>query len=265
MNPLARLAALSSLLSINLNEGDGGGSGGGEGGADEGGSSGDGKGAGSSGAEGDKKAPPPPPADDAAAKAAAAEADKAFNTKLEARVKSEREALPKAYESWKPKLPDGMPFDEKGFGDFRKEFIEAGLKPEQAQKFIDVFANAELGRLKQIAERLKAETAAWDKTVRADKELAGEDGKQLDATAALARKAMGKFATPAFRELLKSSRLETHPEMLRVMARAGRLLAEDKTDGVREGGGKKELTPKQKLAARYDHPTSKELFTGSDS
>lgn len=255
--------ALLPLLSINLNEGaDESGSGGGEGGGADGGSSGDGKGADSSKAdEGEKK---PPPADDPAAKAAAAEADKAFNTKLEAKLKTERESNAKAYESWKPTLPKDMPFDEKGFGDFRKAFIEAGIKPESAQKLVDAFAGAELGRLKQIAEGLKAERVEWDKTVRADKELAGEGtqaerDKALEATAAAGRKAMLKHATPGFRKLLKDTGLESHPEMLRFAARVGKGLAEDKTDGAREGGGKRDASPKERLKARYDHPTSKEL------
>lgn len=243
--------ALLPLLTISLNEGEGGGSGGGDG-AD--GSSGDGKGADSN----DGKA-----GDGDAAKAAAAKAgtdDAAKKTAADVAAKATAE-LSKSYESWKPTLPKDMPFDEKGFGDFRKAFIEAGLKPEQAQKLVDTFAGAELGRLKQIAEGLKNDQLEQDKLVRADKELAGEKGELLEQTAALGRKAMLKFATPGFRKLLNDSGLAAHPEMLRVMSRVGKTLGEDSTDGAREGGGKKELTAKQKLAARY--PNSKEMFEQS--
>jgi hypothetical protein len=243
--------ALLPLLSISLNDEAAGSGGGGEGGAEGGGgaegSGGDGKGAGSSGGEGEGEKPPPPAGDDAAKKAQTEQAAKATAE------------LTKSYEAWKPTLPKELPFDEKGFGDFRKAFIELGLKPEQAQKLVDTFAGAELGRLKAVAKGLVDERTGWDKTVRADKELAGEKGELLEQTAAAGRKAMQKFATPEFRKLLKSTGLEAHPEMLRFAARIGKGLAEDKTDGAREGGGKKDLTPKQKLAARYDHPTSKEL------
>lgn len=251
------LRHLLPLLTISLNEGGtegGGGGGGGEGeGGGEGaageGSSGDGKGAGSNA--------PPPPTDD----------DKAFTTKLEAKLKGERETNAKAFEAWKPKLPENMPFDEKGFGDYRKLFIEAGLKPEQAQKFVDAFAGAELGRLKTVAEGLKAEEATWSKTLLSDKELAGEgsdaerkahlEGKTMPAAA----RAMNKLATKEFREVLRKSGLERHPEMIRLMARAGAGITEDTTSGSRSSGKGPEPTAKQKLQARY--PNSKEMFKDS--
>jgi hypothetical protein len=245
--------ALLPLLSISLNdEGGDGGSGGGADGAGAGeSSSGDGKGSGSSGGEGDAQAEgeKKPDADakggagDDAAKKAAAE---------------QLGALTKSYEGFKLKMPEPLKLDEATASSFTKAAIEAGVKPEQFQKLADVFAGSELGRLKTIAEGLKKEIAEQDRLVRADKELAGEDGKQLDATAALARKTMQKFATPKLRELLRTTRLETHPEMLRLMARVGRGLAEDKTDDVRESGGKKELSAKEKLKARYSN--SPELF-----
>jgi hypothetical protein len=247
--------ALLPLLSISLNDGETGGSGGGagEGGAGDGGSSGDGKGAASNDAGGKAEA-------EGADKAGAAGDDAAKKAASDAASKATAE-LSKSYESWKPTLPKDMPFDEKGFGDFRKAFIEAGLKPEGAQKLVDAFATAELGRLKQVAEGLKAERTGWDTKVRGDKELAGEDGKQLEQTAAAGRKAMQKFATPEFRKLLADTGLEAHPEMLRLMSRIGKGLAEDKTDTARSsGGGKKDPSPKDKLKARYDHPSSAELF-----
>lgn len=253
--------ALLPLLSISVNDADpADGSGGGDGGTAD-----DGKGGADGGEQADgKKAADASAGDGKGADAEAAKKAAADTAAKDAATKATAE-LTKSYESWKPTLPKDMPFDEKGFGDFRKTFIGLGLKPEQSQKLVDAFANAELGRLKAVAEGLQAEQVKLDKAVRADKELAGEDGKLLEQTAALARKAMNKFATPELRALLNDSRLATHPEMLRLMSRVGKGLAEDKTDGAREGGGKREPTAKDRNRARYDHPTSAELHTSSDS
>lgn len=200
-------------------------------------------------------------ATDADAKAETKTDTKAPDTKAKPDPKVEAAAaLSKSYEGWKPKLPEGLPFNEKEFGDFSKTFIEQGIKPEQAQVLVDTFAKAELARLHSVAESIKAEQKAWDLKVRNDKELAGEDGKGLDVTARAGRAAMQKFATPELRSLLDSSGLSGHPEMLRLMSRVGKTLKEDSTATSTTAGSGKQLTERQKLAARYNHPSSKSLF-----
>jgi hypothetical protein len=247
------LRALLPLLSISLNEDAGGApppAGGGGEVPDGDGSSGEGSGANSSGQPDKDAAGAGGSGSDDAAKKAAADA---------------LAALTKSYDTWKPTLPKDMPFDEKGFGDFRKLFIEAGVKPEVAQKFVDAFAGAELGRLRQVAAGLKAEEAEWVKAIESDKELAGEGTPEQrrafieGTTMANAAKAMQKLATPGFRELLKKSRLERHPEMIRTMARIGAGMAEDTTAGSKTAGKGPDATPEQRLKSRY--PNSKEMFT----
>lgn len=196
-------------------------------------------------AEGDKK-----PADDAAAK----------KTATDAATKASAE-LAKSYEGWKPKLPEGMPFDEKGFAQYSKTFAELGLKPEQSQKLVDLFAGAEMGRIKSVAEGLQKEVAGYEKALKSDPELAGKDGKQLEQTMRDGKRAMMKFASPKLREVLANSGLDKHPEMIRAFARAGKGIAEDNTKDSRAGGKGPELTKAQKLAARY--PNSPELHNSS--
>lgn len=226
-------------------------------------------GAGSGGGDGSGGAPggePPPvvekPAEGAAGGAAGDAAAKAAEgAKAAEAVKAAAAELGKSYEKWDPKLPEGMPFDKARFGDYRKLFSENGIKPEVGQKLVDAFANGELGRLKQIAEGMSKERAGWQTSLKTDKELAGEDGKGLDKTMATARRAMQKFATPEFRKLLASSGLEGHPEMVRLLSRAGGLMKEDGTAGETRSSGKgPEKTTEQKMKARYNNPTSQEMF-----
>lgn len=174
-------------------------------------------------------------------------------------------ALAKSYEGWQPKVPEGLPVDAKAFGEFQKLFIAEGIEPAKAQKLVDAFAKGELARMQEVASTIKAEQASWERAVRADKELAGEDGKQLEQSLVAGRRAMQKWATPELRALLKSSGLEAHPEMIRLMARAGATLKEDSTaTSTTAGAGSKSLTPQQKLKARYNHPSSAELHTPNE-
>lgn len=248
---------LLPLLTIDLTEGgEAGGSGGGDGGAGgAGGEGADGKAASSGDGKGDSSS-----GDAAAAAAAAAKGGAAGDdAKAAEAAKAATAELTKSYEKWEPKLPKGIPFDAKGFGDFRQAFIEAGLKPEQSQKLVDVFAKAELGRLQKVAAELQKESAGWADSLKSDMELAGKNGEKLDATTKAATRAMQKLATPAFRALLKSSGLQSHPEMIRIMARAGAGMAEDSTGSSKAAGKGAEKSPAEKAKSRW--PNSPELHT----
>lgn len=250
---------LLPLLSIDLNDaGEGGGSGGG--GGEAGGDGGEGGAA--KGAPGDGKAGQggegAGTADDKQAKGKEPGADTAAAEKA---AKEARATLGKSYEKWEPKLPKGMPFDAQAFGDFREAFVEAGLKPEQAQKLVDVFAKGELGRMQAVAAELKREEEGWSTALKNDKELAGENGDKLEASKAAATRAMNKLATPAFRKLLEQSRLARHPEMIRIMARAGAGMAEDSTSSSKGGSKSADKSPAQKAKSRW--PNSPELHNPS--
>lgn len=249
------LKHLAHLLTISLTDGDG--AGGGESGGGSGEPAVEPAATETPAVEGEKPADKPVVEDPVGvpkAKPAAEVKPDAKATEAAAKASAE---LAKTYETWKPTLPKDMPFDEKGFGDYRKLFAESGLKPEQAQKFVDAFANAELGRLKEVAAGIQKEHAQWQTTLKADKELAGADGKQLDATMRTARTAMQKWATPEFRKLLDDSKLSRHPEMIRLLARAGKGLAEDSTKDTKPQTVGKALTGKAANKVRY--PNSPEL------
>lgn len=255
MNFAARL--LLPLLTINLNEGGeapaGGGGGGGGGGAGEGDSSADGKGGTSSEGEGEGEA-------DAAAAGKGGKGGEDKDAAKQAAAK-QLEELTKSYKDFKLKLPEQLKLADADHGNFVKAALEAGVKPDQLQKLADVFAGAEMGRLKAVAAELKREEEGWSTALKSDKELAGENGEKLEATKAAATRAMNKLATPKFRQLLEQSRLAKHPEMIRIMARAGAGMAEDSTSSSKAGNKGAEKTPAQKAKSRW--PNSPELHNPS--
>lgn len=133
--------------------------------------------------------------------------------------KAQEAAAPEAYEL---KAPEGREFDEGVLGAFTDVARELNLSNEAAQKVLDKIAPA----LAEKVERGIAETRAqWAEQSRSDTEFGG---KALEENLGVARKALDSFGTPALRELLDSSGLGNHPEVIRLLVRAGRAISEDK-------------------------------------
>lgn len=64
----------------------------------------------------------------------------------------------------------------------------------------------------------------WVADLKSDKELGGE---KLNENLATAKAALTQFGTPALVELLNTSRLGDHPEIVRAFYRAGKAIADD--------------------------------------
>lgn len=60
-------------------------------------------------------------------------------------------------------------------------------------------------------------------SIKVDPEIGGE---KLNANVELARKAMGRFGTPAFRQLLDDTGFGDHPEFFRMMVKIGAAMGE---------------------------------------
>ena len=124
-----------------------------------------------------------------------------------------------------------------------KAFAKAnGLSQEVAQKAVD-HTNAVL-----VAERARQAEAnlesfqtlvleTWPAEIKADKEFGGE---HYDATIVECKRAADKFCTPAEREILNKTGWGNHPLLIRMMARVGRVMADDTIiTGGQGGGGEK--------------------------
>jgi hypothetical protein len=178
------------------------------------------------------------PTDTAAVDAAAAEA--AAAAKVTADAEAEAAKPPEKYEF---KLPEGVTMDSEILGDFEGLARELGLSQDGAQKVAD------LG-VKQTAKFVAAQQEAFDKTSKGwlaslttDKEFGGD---ALPENLAVANKALKAFGNPALNTLLKETRLENHPEIVRAFFKAGKAISEDTlvTGGA---GAKAETSAADKL------------------
>ncbi len=127
-----------------------------------------------------------------------------------------------APEKYEFKLPDGVQLDDKGTAAFSEVAKELNLTQEAAQKVLDKMGPVIAGR---HAEALTQAKAQWVESAQTDKEFGGD---KLPENLAVAKKALDAFGTPELRTLLNESGLGNHPELIRLMYRAGKAISEDK-------------------------------------
>jgi len=123
------------------------------------------------------------------------------------------------------KHPEGSLLNPKRIEEIVAEAKASGLTPEQAQANVDrehkaiaTFQEAQKQQLTQNVEQ-------WRKDFENDKEIGGNLAKE---SAEHAKRFVTKFGSPKLKEALDSSGLGNHPELIRMCAAAGKLLANDK-------------------------------------
>ena len=136
---------------------------------------------------------------------------------------------PGAPEKYEFKAPEGQEFSSEVLGKFSEAAKDLNLPQEAAQKLLDKIAPAFAERQ---ANALEAARVQWESDAKADKEFGGD---KLDENLAVAKKALDQFGTPELRTLLNESGLGNHPEIIRVLYRAGKAISEDRI--VTGGGG----------------------------
>lgn len=134
------------------------------------------------------------------------------------RKTEDQQGAPDAYAF---QAPEGLQLDDavaRAFADVAKEL---NLPQDKAQAVIDKMAPAMAAR---HHEQLQAAGLAWAEAAKADPEYGGA---ALDENLGLAKKALDTFGTPELKALLTTSRLGSHPEVVRLFVRAGKALSED--------------------------------------
>lgn len=133
-------------------------------------------------------------------------------------------------------MPDGFQisdaFKEKMFPVFK----ELGLSQEGAQKLIS--AHVENVQAVQANAQSEGETLVknWRSEIQTDKEFGGEN---YSVTKANANKAIEEFGSPELRKFIGEYGLASQPELVRMFARIGARLGEDRpTGGDRGSAGK---------------------------
>lgn len=141
-------------------------------------------------------------------------------------------AQAKAPEVYEFKAGEGREFDPEVLKSFSEIAKELDLPQDAAQKVLDKVAPKILERQMQALETARNE---WAESARTDKEFGGD---KLNDNLVVAKKALDSFGTPELRKLLNESGLGNHPEMIRMMYRAGKAISEDRFVGGTRGGQK---------------------------
>lgn len=162
-----------------------------------------------------QKADPTPEEKAAAEKA---KTDEAAKTKAEADKAKAEEKFELALA--KDSLVD--PKEAEAFAAFAKE---KGLTKEQAQLLIDREAGARKTYVDGQIAKFQAQHVEWGKQIEADTEVGGAKLKESNE---LATRFIERFGEAGFVEELKESGFARHPKLFKLLARAGRAMAEDK-------------------------------------
>lgn len=117
-------------------------------------------------------------------------------------------------------LPEGMERDAEATEEFIAIAKELKLPKEAAQKVVDLAVKREQARADAFTETVKG----WETAVKTDKDLGGD---KLPETLATCRKAID-LGPPGLRDLLSSTKMGSHPDVVRWTYAVGKALSEDK-------------------------------------
>lgn len=131
------------------------------------------------------------------------------------------EAPKGAPEKYEFKAPEGEAFDSEVLDVYAEVAKELNLPQESAQKVLDKVAPVLHA---QQAQRLEQVRTAWAEETKADKAIGGD---KLAENLAIAKKALSAFGSPELSKLLETTGLGNHPEVIRLLHKAGKAISED--------------------------------------
>lgn len=135
-------------------------------------------------------------------------------------VAAPKKAAPEKYQF---KLPEGgESFDEQVLSTYSEVAKSLDLSQEAAQTLLDKVAPV-IGA--QMSARMAAVHDEWRAATRADPEIGGA---KLTESMGHAHRFLQSFASPELREMLSKPGLGDHPEIVRMVVKAGRALSADK-------------------------------------
>jgi hypothetical protein len=143
-----------------------------------------------------------------------------------------------APEKYEFKAPEDVTFDPQVIGEFEGVARELNLPQDKAQKVLDKMAPLIAKRQSEnMQAQIDTAKKGWEAQVRSDKEFGGD---AIDANLGIAEKALDTFGTPELKTLLKQTGMSHHPEVIRLLWKAGKAISESGTvvTGNSPGQGK---------------------------
>ncbi len=119
--------------------------------------------------------------------------------------------------------PEGYQIDTQALPEYEAAFKELGLSQEQAQKLVDLNAKHTLAAQQAAQAQQTQQINAWVGELKQDPNFGGAN---FESNVALAQKAMGQFGSPELKQMLETSGLGSHPEVVRFFHRVGKELGE---------------------------------------
>lgn len=170
-------------------------------------------------------APAPAPAAPTPAAAPATKADAAPATAPSADAPKPDPTQAQPAPELKLTLPKDSALDAKALERIAAFAKENNISQEKAQALLEAESALVDGHRQSQKAAYDAETAKWKDAVMADKELGGEAFKE---NVEIAKRAVDRFATPEFKEMLNKTRFGDHPEVVRMFVRIGKAMQNDK-------------------------------------
>lgn len=130
-------------------------------------------------------------------------------------------SAPVVPDSYELTMPEGVELDSVAADEFKAIAKELKLDQANAQKVADIGAKM---AQRQAESHVKL-VESWVESVKVDKDLGGD---RLQENLAVAKRALDTFGTPELRDVLNSTGLGNHPEVIRAFYRAGKAISEDR-------------------------------------
>lgn len=123
------------------------------------------------------------------------------------------------------KIPENSPLGTEDLASIKKDYVDGKITKDQAEGAIQSRTEGALA-LKATQDKAFEQTkAAWKDAVAKDPELGGD---KLPETIALSSRAFKAVASPELQRITESTGLGNHPEFVRMMAKIGRIIGEDR-------------------------------------
>ena len=136
----------------------------------------------------------------------------------EGQEETEAAGAPEEYATFD--LPNDFDMNQDTLAEYHAWSKENNLTQEQAQKGVDMVAQMKQAEMDAWVQQQKS----WVEDAKADAEF-GND--KFDESISIAVKARDSFGTSEFNEMLDSSGLGNHPEMIRFLHRVGKAISEN--------------------------------------
>lgn len=143
-------------------------------------------------------------------------------------AKGDKAIVPEKYDL---KLSEKSPLSDEHLQQVAEYAKEKGLSQEQAQELLAREEKSVGSYIQEIHKQHGERVDGWIDAVKADKEIGGDNFKE---SVHYSNQFVKKFASPELINELRVSGFGNHPEVVRMFARAGRAMANDKlvTKGV---------------------------------